>query len=100
MISYPHPPPLQKHRAYCYISEIFYFQFVLLFMLADYDGIEFQGYRFPGWAEGIAWFIAAIPVFMIPLWMFIILYQSLGSWKVNATTSLLMVLTYSNNIVI
>ena len=60
------------------------------------DGIhlEYDGYRYPAWAEGIGWLLAMIAISMIPIWAAVTIYRSLGSlqalrWLVQSPASVI-----------
>ena len=67
-------------------------QFVLIFACVEGVHLEYDGYQFPAWAEGIGWLLAAVAIAMIPVWALITLQQSIGScqalcWLIRSPAS-------------
>lgn len=49
-----------------------FFQFIFVFTFVDYESSTYGDYKFPGWADGIGWFLAVMMVIPIPI---VILYK-------------------------
>jgi len=69
-------------------------QFVLLFSCIEGVHLQYEGYQFPAWAEGIGWLIAAIVISMIPLWAGLTVFRSIGScqalcWLIRSPASVI-----------
>ena len=56
-------------------------QFVLLFSCVEGVHVEYDGYQFPAWAEGIGWLVAGAMISLIPVWAVVTVYRSVGSWQ-------------------
>ena len=62
-------------------------QCILLFTLVQYDGLEYNGYVYPPWAEFVGWMLALASLIMLPLWAFIKFWQLVGSCHVSTGSS-------------
>ena len=47
-----------------------------LYGVADWGGIKFGDYVYPGWAEGVGWLLAFSSMITIPIGMIHTLYQT------------------------
>lgn len=54
---------------------------ILIFKCLKYTGIEYEGYKYPLWAEGVGWVLSASLLAFIPAWMVISLCRCIGSWS-------------------
>lgn len=56
---------------------------LLVLTCVEYDGIEYNGYRFPPWAEAIGWLLVISSIILVPVWMLLQVVDTAGSWKVH-----------------
>lgn len=52
-----------------------------MFGLFDHRSLEYLGYEYPSWAEGVGWSLAMSSILMIPLTAIIKVCKTKGSFK-------------------
>jgi hypothetical protein len=51
----------------CYLKFLVALQFILIFASINYNGVEYEGYHYPPWSEGVGWMIAVILLLPLPI---------------------------------
>lgn len=51
----------------------------MIFSCIDGVHLNYDGYQYPAWSEGIGWLLAAIVMAQVPVWALVAIYHSVGS---------------------
>ena len=77
------------------MNSILLFQFIMVFYFIEYDGMEYNHYQYPKWAEGIGWVIVVVVLALIPGGMIVQCWRKVGTCQVSMLQYLSVCLSVS-----